>query len=938
MNRIRFNGQDLFLSGGNIAWVDFARDIGPGTTQLPKFNLMFSQLHNTGGNAMRFWLHTTGANTPEWNGSQVVGPGVGAVDDLRDILDSAWDRGIGLVLCLWSFDMLRISNGATITDRAYGILTNPDLTQTYIDNALVPMVTALAGHPAIIAWEIFNEPEGMSVELGWDFNRHVPMADIQRFINITAGAIHRTDPGAQVTNGSWAFIASSDNTPGKTGPWPRPLTEQDLGRARVGLSARYDHSFSEVETQNYLNALAAQSNYNYYTDERLVAAGGDPDGTLDFYTVHYYEWGGTALSPFHHDVEVWGLTKPLAIAEFYLGGSSDSGGDGDPDATYGIPWRDLYPTLHERGYAGGLAWQWYNYPTSAEGVISWPRILESAQIMIDRFPQDVVVDQGLRIVHFRADPPQVEQGHPSELSWYVNGATSVTLDGNPVAASGTLSVSPSETSTYVLVATDANAAETLTRELTLTVLLPNEVNRAFSGNAFASTVEACCGATRLADLAFDGDKGSRWSSAWDPREADENPDDEWIYVDLGRAYDVERIVLNWNTAYGSAYDVDVSFDGVVWLTVHEERSGDGNIDEVVLPAPVSSRYVRMHGLNRATDRGFSLWEFEVYGLPSALQPPEIALSSPIDGLLLQTGAATSIQAVASDPDGQIVRVDFHVDGEPIGTATEPPYSVSWAGAIEGEYEVTALATDSDGIEATAHPIRVHVGEMGDISRYEAESASSEGPVTVRVNLGASRRFYAEVQPGGRLDFGNLPATTAGEYLLLFRYRLPDTVTESRHSIRVNGASAGDIRFTGEPGVWHQRVLTATFQTGPNALSIRNDVGSIDLDFLDVSTVALNVAKDLDNGASVPNEVVIAQNYPNPFHQKTRISYSVPAAVHVQLDVFDVTGRHIANLVDGLHAAGPYAATFDGRGLGSGVYVYRIRAGKHLRTRRMVLLE
>ena len=225
---------------------------------------------------------------------------------------------------------------------------------------------------------------------------------------MTAGAIHRADPGALVTNGSWAFIASSDAGLGKTAPQATDLRPDELQHIRQSLSAKYGHSFTEAETRQFYDAFHSQANFNYYTDERLIAAGGDPDGTLDFYSVHYYEWAGTSLSPFHHDYEVWQLTKPLVIGEFYLGGSSDSGGDGDPDNTYGIPYLDLYPTLYDRGYAGAHAWQWYNYPHSAEGVISWPRILESTELMLDLHPEAIAIDRGLQIVQFEAEPPGIE--------------------------------------------------------------------------------------------------------------------------------------------------------------------------------------------------------------------------------------------------------------------------------------------------------------------------------------------------------------------------------------------------------------------------------------------------------------------------------------------------------------------------------------------------
>jgi hypothetical protein len=91
-------------------------------------------------------------------------------------------------------------------------------------------------------------------------------------------------------------------------------------------------------------------------------------------------------------------------------------------------------------------------------------------------------------------------------------------------------------------------------------------------------------------------------------------------------------------------------------------------------------------------------------------------------------------------------------------------------------------------------------------------------------------------------------------------------------------------------------------------------------------------------AEIPAEFALHGNYPNPFNPSTEIRFDLPEAVEVSLHVYDVTGRMVARLVEGSMAAGTHRVTFDASGLSSGLYLYRIQAGRFTQVRRMILVK
>lgn len=212
-------------------------------------------------------------------------------------------------------------------------------------------------------------------------------------------------------------------------------------------------------------------------------------------------------------------------------------------------------------------------------------------------------------------------------------------------------------------------------------------NLALNNPASAST------ANQSASNAVDGNMGTRWESA--------SADPQWITIDIGQSYDLGRVVLNWEGAYGKEYTIQVSSDSITWDTLYTETNGNGGLDDLTVSG--TGRYVKMHGTVRGTVWGYSLWEMQVYEAIDTLADATLS-DLTVDGVTVDGFSSTTFS--------YDVELPFGTTAVPTVTATTSQLSpavavVANASSLPGTTTVTVTA--QDGTTQQTYSINLTVG-------------------------------------------------------------------------------------------------------------------------------------------------------------------------------------------------------------------------------------
>jgi hypothetical protein len=382
---ILYNGKKIFFSGTNLAWSDYNSDVGDSPLNENAWRKAVEGTRAAGGNAIRWWLFNNMSQSPTINETThlVIGLKENTIANMKKALDIAEEYGVMVSMCLFSHNLMEPNQWGLYNEKldieANKKLFTDEGTSAFINNVLIPVVKAIGNHNALMTWEVFNEPEGMT-NVGWTTEK-LEKATLQKFTNKIAAAIHTENPELLVSTGS--------------------------------VNIQYQ---------------------KWWNDSELIAAGGESNGTLDFFQTHYYPYyQADAVSPFVNTATQMQTTygydaKPMIIGEFPASGWAGATYTASMAAKTEITAEQAYRNAFDGGYAGALAWQYIGDKTEAnfggytytiEPALEAMKVLaakEEASIKIKDVSIEESTGNGMMAVTYGADNAQIEYQKTFDLS------------------------------------------------------------------------------------------------------------------------------------------------------------------------------------------------------------------------------------------------------------------------------------------------------------------------------------------------------------------------------------------------------------------------------------------------------------------------------------------------------------------------------------------
>jgi beta-galactosidase len=294
---------------------------------------------------------------------------------------------------------------------------------------------------------------------------------------------------------------------------------------------------------------------------------------------------------------------------------------------------------------------------------------------------------------------------PFTYQWLLNG---VAIPGATASSYTTPPVtSLNNGASYTVAVSNANGtAFSAPAVLTVTSPAPTGTNLALGQPATSSGNE---NDGLGPQYAVDGNLTTRWSSAF--------VDPSWIQVDLGQPTTIGQVVLDWQAAYGVQYQIQVSDDQQNWTTAFTQTNGQGGTENLTFP-PVTGRYVRMYGTQRATQYGYSLYEFQIY----ASTAPTILTQPASQSVIVGSTATFSVTAGGNGP----FTYQWYENGAAIPGATSVSYTTPALASTDNGEQYSVIVSDAGGAVNSAPATLTVTSAPPTITTQPANQAVSVG--------------------------------------------------------------------------------------------------------------------------------------------------------------------------------------------------------------------
>lgn len=235
----------------------------------------------------------------------------------------------------------------------------------------------------------------------------------------------------------------------------------------------------------------------------------------------------------------------------------------------------------------------------------------------------------------------------------------------------------------------------------------------------ASSTENNTTTSVVASNVTDGNYATRWSSLF--------TDPQWVYVDLGANYDINRVKISWEAAYATAYDIQVSADLSTWTTIRSV-TGNTTLTNDVTGLTGTGRYVRILGNARATAYGYSIFELEVYGNANVAQTPYGGTNWAIPGKIEAEnydngGEGVAFHDLTPANQGGQYRTSEAVD---IETSAEGGYNLSYV--QNGEWFEYTVNVNTAGVYTLQ--ARVAINAASKSFHVELDGQNISGPINI----------------------------------------------------------------------------------------------------------------------------------------------------------------------------------------------------------------